>query len=285
MKIKIKKLLKEIIHFCVRHLQKIGAGRYVVDQFLAAIMDTEYVVKNHNCELKFVIPNSLNYMRSDTFFTKEPETLEWIDSMHVGAVLWDIGANIGLYSCYAAEVKKSQVYAFEPSVFNLELLARNVYLNGHVEQVTIIPLPLSESISINTLNMTSMEMGGALSTFAQEFGDDGNSLDKVFEFTTLGLSMEDVIRFFNIPQPDFIKMDVDGIEHLILKGGVSVLDRVQGVLIEVNDDFSQQAEGVNRCLISAGLTLLEKRQSEMVSETARFGNTYNQIWQRVDAGA
>jgi FkbM family methyltransferase len=223
-------------------------------------------------------------MRSDTFFTKEPETLEWIDSMHVGAVLWDIGANIGLYSCYAAKVKKSQVYAFEPSVFNLELLARNIYLNGHVEQVTIIPLPLSEYISINTLNMTSMEMGGAMSTFAKEFGDDGNSLAKVFEFTTLGLSMDDVISFFNIPQPDFIKMDVDGIEHLILKGGASVLDKVHGVLIEVNDDFSQQAEDVKRRLISAGLTLLEKRQSEMVSETVRFGNTYNQIWQRVDAG-
>lgn len=284
MKIKIKKFLKEVIHFCVRHLQKISAGRYVVDQFLAAVMDTEYVVKNHNCELKFVIPNSLNHMRSDTFFTKEPETLEWIDTMHVGAVLWDIGANIGLYSCYAAKVKKSQVYAFEPSVFNLELLARNIYLNGHVEQVTIIPLPLSEYISINTLNMTSMEMGGAMSTFAKEFGDDGNSLAKVFEFTTLGLSMDDVISFFNIPQPDFIKMDVDGIEHLILKGGASVLDKVHGVLIEVNDDFSQQAEDVKRRLISAGLTLLEKRQSEMVSETVRFGNTYNQIWQRVDAG-
>ena len=44
--------------------------------------------------------------------------------------------------------------------------------------------------------------------------------------------MVDAVNPLNIPQPDYIKMDVDGIEHLILKGGISILDKVKGLLVE-----------------------------------------------------
>ena len=56
--------------------------------------------------------------------TKEPETLDWIDTMAEGSALVDVGANVGLYSVYAAKARKCQVYAFEPSVFNLDQGAR-----------------------------------------------------------------------------------------------------------------------------------------------------------------
>jgi FkbM family methyltransferase len=96
----------------------------------------------------------------DTFSTKEPETLEWIDTFPLGSVVWDIGANIGLYSCYAAKMRDCKVYAFEPSVFNLDLLARNIFLNGLTEKVVMVPLPLSDKLAINRLKMTNTERGG-----------------------------------------------------------------------------------------------------------------------------
>ncbi|OCC30846.1 Uncharacterized protein GNX_0588 [Leptospira interrogans serovar Canicola] len=40
--------------------------------------------------------------------------------------------------------------------------------------------------------------------------------------------MEDVVNQFNLPKPDYIKMDVDGIEHIILKGGKNVLKKREG---------------------------------------------------------
>jgi len=73
------------------------------------------------------------------FATKEPETLEWIDRIPEKSVLWDIGANVGLYSCYAAKARGCRVFAFEPSVFNLEILARNIFLNQLTDQITIVP--------------------------------------------------------------------------------------------------------------------------------------------------
>ena len=131
------------------------------------------------------------------------------------------------------------------------------------------------------MRMTTTEWGGALSTFGQDFGWDGKVILQVFEFRTIGLSMEDAAQKLAIPQPDYIKMDVDGLEHFILKVGVSVLKNVREILIEVNDDFHEQAEQCRNLLTKAGLVLKEKRHSEMIAtNTQGFQNSYNQIWAR-----
>ncbi len=187
---------------------------------------------------------------------------------------WDIGANVGLYSIYAAKQKNAIV---EPSVFNLELLARNIFLNRLSDRVTIVPLPLSDRFSISKLRMTSMDWGGALSSFGAEFGHDGKPLDQVFEYSLLGLSMEDVVNQFNLPKPDYIKMDVDGIEHIILKGGKNVLKNVKEILVEINEDFTEQLDNSRSILERAGFVLKNK---VTVSNSGTFQNTYNQIWIR-----
>jgi len=222
------------------------------------------------------VPNSFSLARATSFSTKEPETLEWIDGMEQGSVVWDIGANVGIYSCYAAKSRGCTVYAFEPSVFNLELLARNIFINNLADRVTIIPLPLSDHIAASTLNMSMTDWGGAMSTFGESYTHDGTSLKKVFEFRTIGFPMDDAISYFCIAQPDYIKMDVDGIEHLILKGGGMVLAKVKGVLIEVNEDFQKQSVDSYRYLSEAGLELLEKRHSAIFAGTSVF----NQVWHR-----
>ena len=58
----------------------------------------------NNKETSFFCPNELSKWRVETLYTKEPETLEWIDEFEQNKeiIFWDIGANIGLYSIYAA---------------------------------------------------------------------------------------------------------------------------------------------------------------------------------------
>ena len=51
----------------------------------------------------FFTPNAICQFRADTFSTKEPEMLEWIDDYGDNGVFFDIGANIGLYSVYFAK--------------------------------------------------------------------------------------------------------------------------------------------------------------------------------------
>ncbi len=275
----IKSGLKLLLNKLVSIIGKTSIGRYLYHQVILNQMEQTQKIEHNGISLFFTIPNALNRFRADTFSTKEPETLEWIDNMPNDSVIWDIGANVGLYSCYAAKRKKCKVFSFEPSVFNLELLARNVFLNSVVDLITIVPLPLSDSLSINSLNMTTTEWGGALSTFGKSYGHDGKILDKKFEFSTMGLSMEDAHMLLNIPKPEYIKMDVDGIEHLILGGGKDILKCVKSILVEINDDFKLQAKDSERYLKEAGLTLKEKRRW-VESESSPFEGTYNQIWYR-----
>lgn len=228
----------------------------------------------------FLTPNALCHFRAESFSTKEPETLEWIEGFEEDSVMWDIGANIGLYSIYAAKTRKCKVFAFEPSIFNLECLGRNIYANNVAVDVCIAPFALSETSRPNMLNMTTTEWGGALSTFGEEYGFDGKKLNQAFRYQTIGSSMDDAAYMHGIPRPDYIKIDVDGIEHLILRGGVRVLSEVKGVLIEVNDNFQEQASACTTILEHAGLKLKEKRHSEMIDKSPTVCSVYNQVWSR-----
>ena len=119
----------------------------------------ETVVHN-GLALTFHVPNSLAVYRTRTLATKEPETIAWIDSFAPGDVLWDIGANLGVYSVYAARKDPTaQVVSFEPSVFNLELLARNIDANNVSDRVVIVPLPLSDREQIADFGMSNVMHG------------------------------------------------------------------------------------------------------------------------------
>lgn len=277
----IKESLRTIVERVVHCINRNRAGRYLFNQILQSGMGRSVIVHHNGVELRFVTPNPLCEWRAKTFSSKEPETLEWIDSMPEQSIVWDIGANVGLYSVYAAKKRNCRVFSFEPSVFNLELLARNIYLNGLTERISIVPLPLSDQLGVSQMRMTTTEWGGALSTFDREFGWDGQQIRQVFQFPTIGLTMNDAVERLGIPLPDYIKMDVDGLEHFILKGGVTILSRVRGILIEVNDDFSEQAATCGQLLHEAGLVMTDKRHSELIgSSTTGFQHCYDQIWAR-----
>jgi FkbM family methyltransferase len=272
--------VKSVIERFLKSINQTKFGARVNQVVGRAMMSSVCTVEHRGTTLSFVVPNHLNRWRIASFSQKEPETLEWIDGFAEGAVLWDIGANVGLYACYAAKRRKCQVFAFEPSVFNLELLARNVWVNGLTELVSLVPLPLTDKVSNSTLNMSTTDWGGAMSTFDLAYTHDGTALSKVFEFRTVGLSMTDAVRLLNIPRPDHIKLDVDGIEHLILKGGAAVLREVNSVLVEINERFEKQTHDSAAYLREAGLVLKEKRHSEMFDNHTVFSTSYNQIWHR-----
>jgi hypothetical protein len=105
-------------------------------------------------------PNAICRWRAESFSTKEPETLEWIDEYGGRGAFFDIGANVGLYSLYYAKLYPGQVYSFEPSVFNLGLLAKNIYVNSMSDQINVVPIPLSSKDQIAALHIGEPDEGG-----------------------------------------------------------------------------------------------------------------------------
>jgi FkbM family methyltransferase len=255
-------------------------GRYFQDRVIRTARDNVTEVNHEGFTLLLSTPTELCRWRASTFSSKEPETLRWIDQMPSGSKLWDVGANIGLYSLYAAKHRQCQVWAFEPSVFNLEVLARNVALNSLSAQVCIVPLALSDKAGSSNLRLSSTEWGGALSTFDKDFGWDGNPIQEIFAFQTLGLSMDDAVGRLELPAPDYLKIDVDGIEHLILAGGEQMLADVTGVLVEINTDFKIQESQIMELLGTSGFVLEEQEHSSLIEESSTFSMLYNQVWSR-----
>ena len=274
-----KKFFKIFILEILKFINKTFIGNYINKIMLDEAMSLSRTIDFKNTKLLFSTPNKLNEYRVATFSSKEPETIEWIDDFIDGSTWWDVGANVGLYSCYAALKKDCKVIAFEPSVFNLELLARNISNNRLIDKISILPLAIAEKQKLSKFNLSTTQWGGALSTFGETYGQDGKDLDIQFKFNTFSISLDMAQEIFKLPKPEYLKIDVDGIEHLILKGSKSTLESVKEVLVEINEDLIEQSELSSKILKNAGFKLKKTGKYFHVdkdnSDTIR-----NQIWKK-----
>lgn len=176
--------------------------------------------------------------RARTYETKEPDTLEWIrDFIRAGDVLYDVGANIGQYSLYAAVRLNGDidVRAFEPEALNFAKLNRNIVLNGLRGSVTAYPLAIGERTGLNTFFVNSFSTGAALHSLGQPMTQGDVPFEAQNEQGIMSVSLDDLVYTFGAPVPTHIKIDVDGIEALIVTGALRLLrdPRLETVLIEV----------------------------------------------------
>jgi FkbM family methyltransferase len=242
-------------------------------------------ISHNKIQLAFFVPNRLTRLRATTFSTKEPETLRWIDSFPDSSTVWDIGANVGIYTIYGAK-KGHRVLAFEPSVFNLEFLVRNISLNSVGERVTVLPFPLSDDGQISEMLVRDSSWGGSLSRLSNPAGSDGKSMmHSELSFRTLSLTVDQAVKELGLPNPDFIKLDVDGVENLVLMGGLEVLNTIQSILVEVNHRSYEHVHQIRTLLESKGL--IQKGYAEIEGDKTVFMQrdkrgraVYNQIWER-----
>ena len=232
-------------------------------------------------KINFFIPNQLIQWRVDTILTKEPETLEWIDSFHQkeNLIFWDIGANIGLYSIYnALKNKNSTTISFEPSTSNLRTLSRNISINNLENNVKIFTLPLGDKENkFLTMNEGNFIEGGALNSFGVDYDFEGKEKISEMKYQIFGTTINYILKNNILEQPDYIKIDVDGIEHLILKGAGEWLkgEKLKSCLIEINENFTDQYKGVLNTMKENGFRLLHKKNNKELLKNTKFSNVYN----------
>ena len=110
MKQKIKSFILACIQRASRLFYATRIGGLVGEGIISDVMQRVQMVEHHGVSMAFTIPNRLNQSRADSFATKEPETLDWIDGLPGGCTLWDVGANVGLYSVYAAKKEGAKLW-------------------------------------------------------------------------------------------------------------------------------------------------------------------------------
>jgi FkbM family methyltransferase len=228
-------------------------------------------------KLKFYCPSYAPVMRAKTLLTKEPETLAWIDSFNKGDVFWDVGANVGVYSLYAA-LRGHTVYSFEPAPGNYYLLSRNVEINGFSERMSSFCLAFNDESRVDTFYMSTTELGGACSSFGEAIDFKGETYSAEFKQSMLGFTIDGFIQQFGPVFPTHLKIDVDGIEKKILKGAPRTLEdpRLKSVLIELNTDLAECAE-IIEMMAAHGYTLFKKEHAEAFY-TGQMAGIYNHIF-------
>jgi len=150
---------------------------------------------------------------------KEPKTLEWISKFNKGEVLIDVGANIGQYTLEAANIGCT-VHAFEPQALSFAELITNVYLN-EFNNVYCYPFGISDKDGVFDLALSGFIPGESQNNI------EGEGVAK-HKIQTYSLDSLDI-------SCDHIKIDIDGLEDLVVKGMQETLgkQRLKTILIEV----------------------------------------------------
>jgi len=211
-------------------------------------------VKTKLGEILFYGFGGIPSWRAETLLTKEPETISWIDAFDVNDIFWDIGANIGVFTLYAAK-KNIKVLAFEPSPSNYFLLNKNIELNNASNNVSAICLAFNNTTKLDFLHMSDTRAGSAHSSFSENIDQYGKVFTPVFELAMLGFSVDDFYDRFSPNFPNHIKIDVDGIEDKIIFGAEKVFSNpnLKSVLIELDPDRPEYTNKIVKKMNEYGL--------------------------------
>jgi FkbM family methyltransferase len=211
--------------------------------------------------------------RAKTFSCKEPETIRWIDKIDpTSDILLDIGANIGLFSLYAA-TKGVQVVAVEPDALNFALLNCNLRLNRQEERVLSYPFAIHESSVVSLLNITSSSWGGSCSSFHVQLDQNGKPLKRVHSHGVYGCSIDSLLPLLPFAPPSHLKIDVDGNELFVLKGALQYLKSasLKSILIELNEAHPDY---------SLCLDIIAANNFRLAERGGYYGTTCNYIFYR-----
>ncbi|MBT4138580.1 MAG: FkbM family methyltransferase [Candidatus Latescibacteria bacterium] len=197
--------------------------------------------------------------RAGHYDHKEPDTLDWIDAhFNEGDTLYDIGANIGQYSLYAAKCLNgnAQILTFEPEALNFSKLNRNIVLNELGQAMTAYPIAVSDDTGIDHFYSKAFKTGAALHALGRAVTQGEKAFEPQNRQGIMAVSLDDLTGKFDLPFPTHIKVDVDGIEDRIVSGAHNTLrdPRLKTFLIEVYM-HGEIAQNIQTAFQEAGLTL------------------------------
>lgn len=230
--------------------------------------------------IKMRISSEVEQFRAETYGNKEPETIDWIDkNLKESDVFFDVGANIGLYSLYAAKRNPTcKVYSFEPESHNYASLCKNIALNS-VTNVIPCNFPLSDCEAFDFFYVRELQPGSALHSFGR-LSDFRESSDTTpLKQGALSTTLDALVGKYGVPQPTLLKIDVDGIEEKILDGAETVLKskNLRTILVELSFKDSSGLTEREGKLALLGLKLVGK--SDWISEMNGM-TSQNYIFQR-----
>ena len=177
--------------------------------------------------------------------------MDYLENKDADAIFLDIGANEGIYTLAALKREKPlHVHSFEPVPATCELLKDNLKLNG-VMADNVACLAITNQIGSKEF-VYAPELSGS-SSFVDLLELDSSkkilvktdTLDKYCEIQSI--------------EPDFIKIDVEGSEHLVIEGYKATLKKTKKkpllyieILRKWSNRFGYKANDIFKTIIEIG---------------------------------
>lgn len=176
--------------------------------------------------------------KSDTYPKDISQMFDWMKQLNIpyNPTILDIGANIGMFSLsYASMFKEAQIHSFEPVPFIFDYLNQNIKDNPN----------LSNNIQTHNFGMSNCVERKQLSIPVPEQHDRYKKNIDIRLYSVYGegkekfdaqfIPLDKWINEFHITNLDFIKIDVEGYEYLVLEGASKTLRSFKPlVMFELN---------------------------------------------------
>lgn len=140
-----------------------------------------------------------------------------------GDIVLDVGANIGCTAILFGDLAQ-EVHAFEPSPTTFEFLQKNIQRSGH-KNIVAHKFGLGAEPGEFTLTFSPANRSGG-------FVADQTKPSAGHVYETIAIrQMDEVVNALNLPNVDFIKIDVEGFEGSVLRGGQQTLSAYRPVAV------------------------------------------------------
>jgi len=164
----------------------------------------------------------------------EPETVTLVERLvQPGMTVLDIGANVGQYTMIASRLvgQRGAVHSFEPEPSNFACLSRGVRLNGRAN-VRCNQIALADRQGTATLHLASESRNAGAHSLAATHHSTGSVVE-----VTIGTLDEYAATLAAL---DVVKLDVEGAELAVLRGGRRSIDRFHpSIVVELSDQNSR----------------------------------------------
>ncbi|MGN6343308.1 MAG: FkbM family methyltransferase [Candidatus Nitrosocosmicus sp.] len=208
----------------------------------------------------------------------EKDEIEFLKSnLKPGDIFVDIGSNVGLFSLVASKIvgTKGLVYSFEPTPQTFTRLEKNIALNG-LFNIKAKNIGLSDEKG--KLDLQISENGfEAWNTFAQKE-------NKRFQYkTSVEVStLDDELTGIDKSRISFIKIDVEGWEKFVLKGGKSFFQNYSPIVMveftETNTfDAGYFVQEIYDIMVGFGYNWFRNKNGQLIPEEKKLRYPYDNL--------
>ena len=178
-----------------------------------------------------------DWLQQQIYFLGDYENFELEvlrSKISLGSNMVDIGANVGLYSLFAASIigNESKVFAFEPYSLNFNILTENLKLNNF-KNVILNKIAIANKVHEVELFYNPKEFNlGMVSSYEKNYEES-----ETVNCTTLDYYLKNL----NLDNLHYIKLDIEGGEYLALLGMLETIKKYKPFIqIEIDEDILKQ---------------------------------------------